>query len=529
MRDVSVKATSDIDSYHIRHMLGDQQPDNIGMIELWAMKQKANIPLYSMASANMTDADYVENLDGRFTWQIPAQYDLPFIVEDIDPSNTTKGIDGQPFQIKLSRLEFGKTDIITYDKYSGLELYILPDRDIINNGDNAIYWVQLVNNDDVQYLDNRYLAGGTKYFRVGSAKGEYEQNFSKLTIQAGYREFFNLLPTATANVEFSVSSRADLIARNGITSDGRINITQIWRHNDMENVDPSVKSIEDMATIMGADYVKKARENGTLNMTFLTKMEAAHMNKIALDIENYCIWGKGGTVRGSGPDDARMATGMWKQLDSSYKFIYNRGYFSLDLLRTAIYKYFTNKEATQPAMPTRILEVWTGVAGSQQVNSLISKELAGLGWIVNADKSGTNTVSGTGMDLGFGYYFREIIIPHYAVLRFRINPAFDPVEMNTIENPIVDGYPLSSYSYIIQDIDTSKENIRLKKFKWDPGFRWWYKNGSMDYTGKRSGFQGDRTNGWTCFMEQMYPMLWVRDATKLLKVVMRNPVTGNSL
>lgn len=533
LRDVNMNITSDMDSYHIRNQLGlfDQPADNMGLIELFAMKQKVNVPLYSLASANMEDADYVDNIDGRFTWQVPAQFDLPYIVEDIDPSNTTKGIDGQPFRIKMSRADYGKTDIITYDKFMGLELYILPDREITNIGDGVIYWVQLMNNDSSQYLDNIYLAGGTPFFRVGSAMSmEYGQHFSKINSKGGYREFFNLLPTAAANVEYNVTGKAKMIADGYMSKDGKkLAVTQLWRHENMSEVDPSVNSIESMEKIMGAEYVKKAYNNGDLQMSFFPKMEAAHVNKIALDIENYCIWGKGGSAQAEGADMVRTSVGMWKQLDSAYKFIYNRGYFSLDIFRTQIYKYYNNKEITQDAMPTRVLEVWTGIAGQDQVNRLIGKEAAGLGWIVNADKSGVGAISGESMNLGFGYYFKEIIIPHFAVLRFRINPAFDPSERNMIENPTIDGFPLSSYSYIIHDVDTSRGNIRLKKFRYDEGFKWWYKNGNCDYKGQKSGFDGDRTPGYTVFMQQMHPMLWVKDPTQLLKIVMRNPITGGSM
>jgi hypothetical protein len=67
----------------------------------------------------------------------------------------------QHFRIKISKRTFGHGDIITYDKYNGLELYITAD-DIIPAGDGFIYTVQLVNNNNAAILDNKYLAKGTK-------------------------------------------------------------------------------------------------------------------------------------------------------------------------------------------------------------------------------------------------------------------------------------------------------------------------------------------------------------------------------
>jgi hypothetical protein len=39
-----------------------------------------------------------------------------------------------------------------------------------------------------------------------------------------------------------------------------------------------------------------------------------------------------------------------------------------------------------------------------------------------------------------------------ANVKFVLNPAFDNVHTNDIENPIIDGYPLSSFNFIVFDI-----------------------------------------------------------------------------
>jgi hypothetical protein len=58
----------------------------------------------------------VESISGRLL----LLQDLPYVLEDIEPLNTFKGIDGTSFKIKLSRRVFGHGDIITYDKYNGV-------------------------------------------------------------------------------------------------------------------------------------------------------------------------------------------------------------------------------------------------------------------------------------------------------------------------------------------------------------------------------------------------------------------------
>jgi hypothetical protein len=78
--------------------------------------------------------------------------------------------------------------------------------------------------------------------------------------------------------------------------------------------------------------------------------------------------------------------------------------------------------------------------------------------------------------------------------------------------------------------DGKNDNIYLLKRKTDMGLRLWYQNGTMDYLGRSSGFQSSGSfNGYRVFMSQMYPAIWVKDLTKVLKFVMRNPITGGSL
>lgn len=534
LRDVAFNASSHIDSYHLLNQMKDSKPDDMGIIDLWANLQKVEMPLYSMASFNGKNVDYVKDPQGRWSWQTPVVNDLPFSVEVMDSTNTTKGVDGQTFQIKLSRREFGKGEIITYDKYSGVELYIVPEADIIAAGDHAIYTVQLVNNDNVRYLDNKFLSGNTKYFRIGSARGEYGQTWADMNTQAGYREFFNFLPTGKSHAYYSVSDRARKLLDGGVgyTSEEAGFVTEIWKSTD-PNVtnNPSIVDLSSMAQIMGKDYIKKARSAGTLNGTFLNRLEGRHIAKIGMDIENYLMWGKGGRIRQDGPDDIRMAAGLWKQTDSAFKYIYNLSNFSLDLFRTQLFNFFNGKVQFEGPNPGRVLDVWTGIAGMKMAGDAIMKEAAGLGWIINADKSGQGVVSGDPMAMKFGFAFTQVIIPFYGTLNFRLNPSFDNVNNNSIENPTLsDGFPLSSHSFVIWDATDTSNNIFLKKDSYDNELNWHYENGTTDYLGRKQGFASSgKFNGYEVRMDQKNPALWVKDPTKILKIVAKNPITGGSL
>lgn len=527
LRDTSYTTSSHVDSYHLSNLLKSAEPTDMGPVDLWAMAQKVEMPLYQMSSFGGKNVISVDNARGEYKWQVPVAQDLPYIVEDIEAANQTKGIDGQTFKIKLNKRSFGHGDIITYDKYNGVEMYITAD-DIIPSGDGFIYTVQLVNNDNAKFLDNKYLRVGTKVFRKGSARGEYGERFSDLgNVSAGFREFYNYVGGAEAHVHYSISSRADLMLKGGMKADGTVPVVELWRNFD-KTTDPSITSLEDMAAKMGKDYVKKAYQSGQLTRTFLTTLEAAHLTKIANDIETYLMWGQGGKVKQDGPDDIRLSVGLWKQLDNSYKRIYNKGSFNLDLFKSEIFNFFNGKVEFQGPDPKRQLVVQTGMGGMRLVNEAIKKEAINSGLVINASEVGA--ITGKGMDLNFGFAYTQYIIPFLANVKFVLNPAFDNVHTNDIENPIIDGFPLSSYNFIIFDItDNTNDNIFLLKLSWDNQLKWFYQNGTMDYMGRTQGFQSSGNfNGYRVFMTQTMPAIWVKDPTKVLKIVMRNPITGGS-
>jgi hypothetical protein len=527
LRDTSYATSSHVDSYHLSNLLKSAEPTDLGPVDLWAMAQKVEMPLYQMSSFGGKNVISVDNARGEYKWQIPVTQDLPYITEDVESANATKGIDGQSFKIKVNKRSFGHGDIITYDKYNGVEMYITAD-DIIPAGDGFIYTVQLVNNDNAKYLDNKYLKVGTKVFRKGSARGEYGERFSDIgNINAGFREFYNYVGGAEAHVHYSVSSRADLMMKGGLKADGTVPVVELWRNFD-KSVDPSISNLEDMASKMGKDYVKKAYQSGQLTRTFLTTMEAAHLTKIANDIETYLMWGQGGKVKQDGPDDIRLSVGLWKQLDNSYKRIYNKGSFNLDLFKSEIFNFFNGKVEFQGPDPKRSLVVQTGLGGMKLVNEAIKREAINSGLVINASEVGA--ITGKGMDLNFGFAYTQYVIPFLANVKFVLNPAFDNIHTNDIENPIIDGFPLSSYNFIIFDItENTNDNIFLLKLSWDNQLKWFYQNGTMDYMGRTQGFQSSGNfNGYRVFMTQTMPAIWVKDPTKVLKIVMRNPVTGGS-
>ena len=50
LRDTAYNASSHVDSYHLVNMLKDAEPMDMGPVDLWAMAQRVEMPLYQMAN-----------------------------------------------------------------------------------------------------------------------------------------------------------------------------------------------------------------------------------------------------------------------------------------------------------------------------------------------------------------------------------------------------------------------------------------------------------------------------------------------
>ena len=178
--------------------------------------------------------------------------------------------------------------------------------------------------------------------------------------------------------------------------------------------------------------------------------------------------------------------------------------------------------------PQRELIVQTGIAGMQQANEAILKMAVNSGLVTNASEIGA--IKGSGMDLHFGFAYTSYVIPFLANVKFVINPAFDNVEANNIENPMINGFRLSSYSYIIFDItDRGNDNIKLLQDQYNHELTWMHQNGTADYMGKKVFSSAGDFSGYRVKMMKKHICLTVLDPSRLLKIVATNPITGGSL
>lgn len=527
MRDVKYDMTQHIDKAHLM-AIQPEKPQDLGIVDMWAFIQKREMPLYKMA--NFGGQGTILTDTQKYTFRVPVAVDD--MVEIVDDISTTEkpGIDGQEFEILVNEEKFGHGSILKFDKYSRNEL-VVTHRPIRRRGDAFVYTVKLVNNDNVKFLDKKYLAPGLRLQKIASVRApEFGQAWdSGKWSGAAAREYMNYVGMAEAQDHYYVSKEA---AITGVDSK-IVEFIQIDGIKEDLGI-PSLNRYMEASNMTKYDLADKMKQ-GSVSVNWSTIMDVKCIKKIAQDIENYLMWGSGGRVLLDGADEVILPVGLWHQIDSGgYKHIYTRDSFSLDMFKNVIQNFYHGKEDYKGPDPNRVLYVQTGLAGMYLASEMIRKEANSHALIYNGTDVGA--LKGDRLNLSFGLFYTEVIIPFIATLRFVYNPALDNTVINSVENPEIDGFNLSSYSFIIFDVDENggSDNIKLLKYSKDNELHWKFENGTWYHPATplvaRGGWasQGD-FSGYKAKFWQRYPAIWVKDPTRVLKIVMKNPITGNTL
>jgi len=537
IEDIDIKIGPNLDGAHLRNLVsqyGDTQPTDLGVLDLWIYARKKEAPLYSMSSFNTSNTIIVEDPKGEFQWTLPTKNDLPYIVRDLEPSNTKKGADGHTFKLLFNK-PWGNTAELTYSLSGGARVIVTGD-DIVPLGkEGYVHTVKVVQGTKHKYLDNKYLSPEVKWFHASSKSGEYNQRYDTVSTQSSGKRMYNYVGNAMANSAYEVGPYADDMLRAGVKmKEGLLSVNSIWNIDFTK--DPSLRdyqSMSDLVKARGKDWYKKALSDGTLTQSFVTNMEGAHIQKLVADRENELMWSPGGIyVDQETGETLRSSIGLWHQMDNGYKDIYNINSFTLDRLEAILRNFFMGKVPLDEYNPKRTIVLQVGTGAHKMITSLIEAKAWKGSTMMTSDAQKLGAVtqgkSGDAYSLHFGYGFASYTIPFLANVQLVVNEALDNCEANEIDNPMIGGHRLSSYSIIAFDIvDNANDNILLLKKKWHQDLIWRIINGKRNYMGKPQNYVSSGGNfGYRVEFEAPHDAVFVKDPTKILKLVARNPITG---
>lgn len=170
-----VKNISEMDSKLLHNMDFSENTKSLGLLNLFENSQIVKVPFLRDIKQN-SDYIYTNGKEQSVRWKIPMDLDYPTVVQNIeDEGQEQLGIDSIPFNIKLSH-QFRQGDILTYDLYDGVQVQVIEDSEIVNEGDGFVHTVIVSERDRNAYFPASKLKPGTQFFKVGSVQGEYSTN-----------------------------------------------------------------------------------------------------------------------------------------------------------------------------------------------------------------------------------------------------------------------------------------------------------------------------------------------------------------
>jgi len=300
----------------------------------------------------------VNDPNGIFTYKIKKRAELPKIIVGFASSDSAKGADGVEFELVFDKNAFAVNDIITAHRYEQeVQVQIISEGERHQNGYKFKCRAAGATASDA--VPARFLTVGTEYFKIGNVLGEYTTSFSGLGLFDGNLEVMADVLNQYG-VEHTITDWADA-TKLGMPTDASGNPMDITYYSVS---DPNATA--EKTKIVGWEPT----------VSRLLRMEMMRMKA------NMLMWGRQGNTVDEKGRPTRLKSGLWQQLHLGNVIYYDKGQFSLNLIRSAIGDLFYNRVK----LADRRVKVYTNRAGMELVSTAIRKDFNGQNFTVQADK-----------------------------------------------------------------------------------------------------------------------------------------------
>lgn len=278
----------------------------------------------------------VNDPNGIFTYKIKKRSELPKIIVGF-ASGENKGADGTEFTLVFDKNAFSVNDIITAHRYEQeTQVQIVSEGERHQNGWKYTCRAASANASDT--VSGRFLTVGTEYFKITNVLGEYTTSFSGLGLFDGNLEVMADVLNQYG-VEHTITDWADA-TKLGMPTDASGNPMDITYYSV---TDPNATS--EKTKIVGWEPT----------VSRLLRMEMMRMKA------NMLMWGRQGNTVDEKGRPTRLKSGLWQQLHLGNVIHYDKGQFSLNLIRTAIGDLFYNRVK----LADRRVKVYTNRSGME--------------------------------------------------------------------------------------------------------------------------------------------------------------------
>jgi hypothetical protein len=514
-----------IDTAHVLQInqRGGLQPTNLGVVEYFIqsgfMDDMGTVYDFGKMGKNRVA---VTNSNGLYQWEQREAMDDFYIVEDLSGS-ATPGIDEQPFKLRYNRMAVGNLAVISADKFAQYDLVVTQD-EIVKDGDTWIYTVvpKGLGTKNAWYPKS-FLTAGTKYVQKTSVHGANTTTYNTLGDWGSKTStYYNYVGQMDANIHFVVGGKASGMQINSeevksIQEYQKVMEMWVFRAGS-DAFDAQLRGKDPVKEIYGGD-IKKASKD-IVGSAWLSAVEALAIKRLELDIEQEAFWGTGGTVTMDGYT-YYSPIGLYHQFNRGNQHFFDIRNLTLEKIDGILASFFSGRK---PSFGTEVFELVVGEGMASLLRQLTKGLAAVNGMITNSERF----LTGMTNDL----HFHTPVITAYdftfGTVRWRVNPALNPIVANDAINPYVGNYRLSSYMAMVIDVTGEDNNIQelYHADGWD--FMHQYYNGKGNYMGNPVGFQGDMNQPYDfkVAMRKKHKAYRLVDPTKSFIIKPYNPSTG---
>lgn len=521
--------------------LAPEKPLDFGVLDLWALKQRTDSPLLTLAVDN---AQVIYSDSEYYTFELPSAADSTTRLVSGGLDKDKQGMDGEEIPFIVTRRDLSAGSIFKFDLTSRISFTVV-DRPIEQLGEHYKLWAVLNTNSQVKYVTKAEFQPQRQIIKLADIRGLDFSSYKAVWSISGVpslAKYKNYLSNAMLQQSYRVTSGAV----EYLNTNTRIDSKQIQMMEQTVLQFYQVRGIADNKVIdlrnpemykMYFERLQEEKAKGNGEAAFVNLLDSIAINMMQKQNNDLMIWSDQINILRDGYDTTRLVPGVWFQLDlAGYKHSYSIETFTLDTITDAIKDFEFGKVPLRPSISSNVYIIKTGRGGSELIYQAFLKK--GFNIPAQVHNSDHGFITGQANNLTYNApRFVRYQIPNIGYLEVQWEPGFDPVKADEFVNPILaGGYRLSSYTMLIEDYNTSRDNIAIIR-KNGSKMRMIVEAGDQTHPLLRTGTNingqniqvhaaSDELSGYQVKFVGRADTAIVKDPTKLLKLVPKNPRTG---
>jgi len=431
-------------------------------------------PFLNMVGAGVNGGTEVESEIVRWRLQ-GAEYRCARVIENIEPSNTTPGLNNTKFRVKLDLDYYAYPDVLSPEDND----YNLQVVEKMSDGTGTIYTLVILTDDPTKFLDPIYLSAGREFSKVSTATPSEANGWF------GTQQYPNI---------FELESQIGAFAQEISVTD------KAWRQQGR----------------LAFNFLSTDSNGKTSTVSkFLPYAEAMMVDELYKSMEWALVYGEKSTRPGPDGYWQKTGAGVRQQLKDSW-IQYLNGPITVNLLQDFLLNIFFGR--TDEAQ--RGITLMTGQLGALLFHNALAAVANGF---LTVDshyiRPESNPNSGT-PGLAYGAQFVRYTGPLGIDIKLVHQPLYDSLQYNKRMHPQYPNMPIDSARMTFLNIEGRGvesatglgKNIELLKVK--DTFRYFYVPGSITPMGPiaNKGMAVSAKAGYTVAIEGTMGAI-IRDVT----------------